>query len=243
VVLTCAASPAPPFNRTPRSRPPPNLSIPRLLFHQASLVFHPNSKATLDLIHHVDFQTSTSHPSSHHPLSSSPFNHLLDSIARSLAHTRSANLPHLTSLLRAYASNPLEWSKYAHANPSKQYTRNLVRQVPGLFNLLLLVWTPGMKSPVHDHADAHCLMKVLKGDLVERRFAFPRFPGMGGRLTETGNARYAEGKVTYMADRLGLHSIANPSPSEYAVSLHRKFKVRRVCSCRCTNCGPSIYPA
>jgi cysteine dioxygenase len=118
-----------------------------------------------------------------------------------------------------------------------------VRQVPGLFNLLLLVWTPGMKSPVHDHADAHCLMKVLKGDLVERRFAFPRFPGMGGRLTETGNARYAEGKVTYMADRLGLHSIANPSPSEYAVSLHRKFKVRRVCSCRCTNCGPSIYPA
>lgn len=100
-----------------------------------------------------------------------------------------------------------------------------------------------MKSPVHDHADAHCLMKVLKGDLVERRFAFPRFPGMGGRLTETGNARYAEGKVTYMADRLGLHSIANPSPSEYAVSLHRKFKVRRVCSCRCTNCGPSIYPA
>jgi cysteine dioxygenase len=97
-----------------------------------------------------------------------------------------------------------------------------VREVPGLFNLLLLVWTPGMKSPIHDHADAHCLMKVLKGDLVERRFAIPRFPGMEGRLTETAKARYAEGKVTYMSDRLGLHSIANPSPSDYAVSLHRK---------------------
>jgi cysteine dioxygenase len=123
----------------------------------------------------------------------------------------------------------MEWAKYAHASPSKQYTRNLVCQVPGLFNLLLLVWTPGKKSPVHDHADAHCLMRVLQGELVERRFAFPRFPGMEGKLTETGSAQYREGKVTYMADRLGLHSISNPSLSRYAVSLHRKLKSPSSC--------------
>lgn len=168
-----------------------------------------------------DFQTNLSPPTTHQPpLSDSPFNHLLDSITRSLTHAQTANVPLLTALLRGYLSDSREWSKYAIANPSKQYTRNLVRQVPGLFNLLLLVWTPGQKSPVHDHADAHCLMKVLKGELVERRFAFPRFPGMEGRLTETGKAQYREGKVTYMADRLGLHSIANPSSSDYAVSLH-----------------------
>lgn len=79
-----------------------------------------------------------------------------------------------------------------------------------------------MKSPIHDHADAHCLMKVLQGNLVERRFAFPPPAGKQGKMTEISNVQYAEGKVTYMSDRLGLHSIANPSPSDYAVSLHRK---------------------
>lgn len=117
----------------------------------------------------------------------------------------------------------MEWYKYAHANASKQYTRNLIRQVPGIFDLLLLVWTPGHTSPVHDHADAHCLMKILKGSIVEKRFAIPRSPGTEGKMTQTGKAQYGEGKVTYMADQLGLHSIGNPSMSEYAVSLHRKL--------------------
>jgi hypothetical protein len=69
-------------------------------------------------------------------------------------------LPYLLSLLRCYSPNGMHWSKYALANPQKQYTRNLVYEVPGVFNLLMLVWTPGRKSPVHDHARSDCLMKV-----------------------------------------------------------------------------------
>jgi len=25
---------------------------------------------------------------------------------------------------------------------------------------LILVWTPGKESPIHDHAGSHCIMKV-----------------------------------------------------------------------------------
>jgi len=89
-----------------------------------------------------------------------PFTTLLNDITHSLSTTASPSLPRLHALLRAYESNPDHWSKFAHANPDKQYTRNLVCEVPGIFNLLLLVWTPGKASPVHDHADSHCLMKV-----------------------------------------------------------------------------------
>jgi cysteine dioxygenase len=91
--------------------------------------------------------------------------------------------------------------------------------VPGIFNLLLLVWTPGKASPIHDHADAHCLMKVLRGSIRERRFATPLNPGTVP-LQETSSLSSGPNKVTYMADALGLHSIENPSPTEYAVSLH-----------------------
>jgi len=69
----------------------------------------------------------------------------------------------------------------------------------------VLVWSPGKGSPVHDHADAHCLMKVLKGTLKE--------------------TVYHEGRVTYMADELGLHKISNPDPTNVAVSLHRQCSV------------------
>lgn len=116
-----------------------------------------------------DFRTQTplppvSHASAKMNGRQTPFDVLLNNLTHHLTSTpisgRSPQIPYLHSLLRSYESNPSHWSKYAHANPEKQYTRNLVCEVPGVFNLLLLVWTPGKKSPVHDHADAHCLMKV-----------------------------------------------------------------------------------
>ena len=116
-----------------------------------------------------DFRTQNPLPPVNHASAKlngqqAPFHALLNNLTHHLTSTpifgRSPQIPYLHSLLRSYKSNPSHWSKYAHANPEKQYTRNLVCEVPGVFNLLLLVWTPGKKSPVHDHADAHCLMKV-----------------------------------------------------------------------------------
>lgn len=73
---------------------------------------------------------------------------------------------------------------------------------------------------MHDHADAHCLMKVLKGTLKETRFDFPRNNATPPDVIK--ETMYQEGQVTYMADELGLHKISNPDPVNVAVSLHRK---------------------
>ncbi len=85
---------------------------------------------------------------------------------------------------------------------------------------LVLVWTPGKGGPVHDHADAHCLMKVLRGTLKETRFDFQRNNATPPVIIQ--ETTYKEGQVTYMADELGLHKISNPDPENIAVSLHRK---------------------
>ncbi|KAK7069922.1 Cysteine dioxygenase, partial [Halocaridina rubra] len=53
------------------------------------------------------------------------------------------------------------------------YTRNLVDEGNGKFNLMLLCWGPSHTSTIHDHADAHCFMKVLSGSLNEVRFEWP----------------------------------------------------------------------
>lgn len=112
---------------------------------------------------------------------------------------------------------------------------------------LILVWTPGKGSPIHDHANAHCVMKILKGSLKETIYGWPCqnaenpthcatastscYPSTEHTCSRRGaegpselqikrETTYTREGVTYMSDRLGLHRICNPSDSELAVSLH-----------------------
>ncbi|KND93086.1 Cysteine dioxygenase [Tolypocladium ophioglossoides CBS 100239] len=125
----------------------------------------------------------------------------------------------LTRLMLEYDSNPAEWSKYAFGDASRGYTRNLVDEGNGKSNLLVLVWSPGKGSPIHDHGNAHCLMKILRGNLTETRYAFPEDDELEGPMTVISEKTYKEDAVTYMADELGLHRVSNRG-SDFAVSLH-----------------------
>ncbi|KAH7393334.1 RmlC-like cupin domain-containing protein [Cadophora sp. MPI-SDFR-AT-0126] len=128
------------------------------------------------------------------------------------------NVQELQKLMEDYISSEKDWEKYAFEDLSRGYTRNLVDEGNGKSNLLILVWTPNKGSPVHDHADAHCLMKVLKGTLKETRFDFPKNSTTAPRVIK--ETIYHQGEVTYMADELGLHKISNPDEQRTAVSLH-----------------------
>lgn len=152
----------------------------------------------------------------------SGFRGLVESLSTTLRTTNPPCLSRLRALLQAYNSNSLEWSNFVQVEATKQYTRNLVYEVPNLFNLLLLAWTPGKASPIHDHSNSHCLMKILKGNLRERRYEIPH-PGSHGPLVQTSDLNYGLNRVAYMSDKLGIHEISNQSKSEYAVSLHLYF--------------------
>ncbi|KAG6015344.1 hypothetical protein E4U43_005407 [Claviceps pusilla] len=125
----------------------------------------------------------------------------------------------LTKLMKNYYSNPMEWGKYAFGDASRGYTRNLVDEGNGKSNLLVLVWSPGKGSPIHDHGNAHCLMKILHGSLTETRYAFPDVDAEPGPMEIISEKTYEKNGVTYMADELGLHRVSNRG-SDFAVSLH-----------------------
>jgi predicted metal-dependent enzyme (double-stranded beta helix superfamily) len=84
----------------------------------------------------------------------------------------------------------------------------------------VLVWTPGKGSPIHDHGNAHCLMKILRGDLTETRYDFP-LEGDNKPMRVMSERVHKENAVAYMSDDLGVHRITN-NGSDFAVSLHRK---------------------
>ncbi|XP_077288699.1 cysteine dioxygenase type 1 [Arctopsyche grandis] len=156
------------------------------------------------------------------------------------------NIEHVKELMLSYKSNEADWKKYAKFDRNR-YTRNLVDKGNGKFNLIVLCWGEGHGSAIHDHADSHCFMKMLKGELEETRFAWPdahdpnrtkRLPAddneirYGGDIgdsrwdvdesgmVELGRTRLATNSVCYINDSLGLHRVENPSNANTAVSLH-----------------------
>jgi len=130
----------------------------------------------------------------------------------------------LQILMENYTSHKEDWKRYSFPDLSRPYTRNLVDEGNGKSNLLVLVWTPGKASPIHDHANAHCVMKVLQGTLKETLYDWPELGisrnRSGSPLKVKKETLYTENGVTYMSDQLGLHKISNPDPENVAVSLH-----------------------
>ncbi|VDM54003.1 unnamed protein product [Angiostrongylus costaricensis] len=122
-------------------------------------------------------------------------------------------------LMESYKSNPADWRQYAVFDEHK-YTRNLVDIGNGKYNLMVLCWGPGMGSSIHDHANAHCFVKILEGVLLETKYAWPDDDNKKAPLRKLDQSRFEENSVSYMSDKLGLHRIENPSHSDGAVSLH-----------------------
>ncbi|XP_061726292.1 cysteine dioxygenase type 1 [Cydia pomonella] len=159
------------------------------------------------------------------------------------------NVQDVQKLMLGYKSNPKDWKKYAKFDRFR-YTRNLVDAGNGAFNIMILCWGAGHASPIHDHADSHCFMKILSGNLEEVRYDWPEHvqpevlkklknksccdkmedqdgclceeDGVydAGDMKEIGRARLSLNDVCYINDALGLHRVENPSHADSAVSLH-----------------------
>ncbi len=172
-----------------------------------------------------------------------PFTNLVEEIRSCLGQeagidTSNEHLEELILAMKSYISNELHWERYALGDKSRAYTRNLVDDVNGNANLLVLVWNPLKSSPVHDHSNAHCVMKILKGRLEEIQYDWPEgakpmrpCPATQEDLdphpthcAQTLKVRkktvYGRDEVTYISDTIGLHRIGNPDPNEVAISLH-----------------------
>lgn len=139
------------------------------------------------------------------------------SILGSSAGINDVDPQRLQDAMDDYRSSPADWEAYALADRSRAYTRNLVDKGNGHANLLILVWTAGKASPIHDHANAHCIMKVLQGTLKESLYSWPDESTPPLLQKET---LFTTDGTTYMSDKLGLHRISNASDEDLAVSLH-----------------------
>jgi cysteine dioxygenase len=148
-----------------------------------------------------------------------------------------ADVPKVQQVLSSYTSCKEDWEKFALVQKGK-YTRNLVDDGNGKFNLMILCWDAGVSSAIHDHSNSHCLVKILDGSLVESLYDWPEKNNEKGSvgLVPRKNSTYTENQVTYMHDKIGLHRISNHG-SKPAISLHLYSPPFDVCKTFCEKTG------
>lgn len=70
---------------------------------------------------------------------------------------------------------------------------------------MILCWGEGHGSAIHDHADSHCFMKMLNGELREIRYAWPKnnsnFIERNGSA-DISNQKDEEGNTEYNGSEL-----------------------------------------
>uniref|UniRef100_A0A8C7J1Z9 Cysteine dioxygenase n=2 Tax=Oncorhynchus TaxID=8016 RepID=A0A8C7J1Z9_ONCKI len=127
------------------------------------------------------------------------------------------NVEEVQNIMEAYDSNPQEWMKFAKFDQFR-YTRNLVDEGNGKFNLMILCWGEGHGSSIHDHTDSHCFMKLLQGQLKETLFEWPDKKTCN--MVQKSQRILQTNQCAYINDSFGLHRVENASHTECSASLH-----------------------
>lgn len=105
-------------------------------------------------------------------------------------------------ILEAYAT----WT-------TNNYTRNCLARSKK-YELILLCWDKHSKTPVHDHGGEDCWVYQISGSVQEIRFNC-----LKGKLIESNCEKLAPGRLTFMNDKMGFHSIQNDSETR-AMTFH-----------------------
>jgi cysteine dioxygenase len=125
-----------------------------------------------------------------------------------------AALDELTSLLSRTEISCEEVRRFIQFS-ERGYTRNLVRGGPW-YNVLVLCWKNGQRSPIHDHAGSSCAVRILRGTATETVFDY----APNGHVWATGSRLHPVGSVMGTQDS-DLHQISNLQPGDGdLVSLH-----------------------
>ncbi|XP_002737105.1 cysteine dioxygenase type 1-like [Saccoglossus kowalevskii] len=140
------------------------------------------------------------------------------------------NVEEVQSVMENFKSKESDWRRFAKFDPNR-YTRNLVDEGNGKYNLILLCWGEGQGSGIHSHSDAHCFLKVMDGTLRETLYEWPSKSEGRTKMKVKKIADCEMDQVAYINDSYGVHRVENTSNVETAVSLHLYSPPFESCDC------------
>ena len=105
-----------------------------------------------------------------------------------------------------------DWKKYLNFCKDG-YTRNVAYRDDKI-EILILCWSGLKESGVHDHPENGCIVRLLKGKLIEKIYKMD-----DGKLKFVNENTINKNSTSYQEGKKGLHSIGNPY-NKCAVTIH-----------------------
>ncbi|VBB17823.1 I cysteine dioxygenase [Yasminevirus sp. GU-2018] len=132
----------------------------------------------------------------------------------------SGSLVNCRDVLHRYTGD--DWSVFVEYDNTTYKRVRLPNMCNDDFEFVLICWDKGQRSPIHDHPDNGCLVKVLQGELCEELYKKQR--SLEGQYKRIGSRNNRAGDVSYMEKNVVIHRISNVSSNEMegckTVSLH-----------------------
>jgi cysteine dioxygenase len=126
---------------------------------------------------------------------------------------RSMKLPDLRRLIGGFKPARAEIQPYVHFTANR-YARNLVKKTPE-YEVLVLCWRAGQRSPIHDHGSSICAVYTVDGKLSADNY----------RRTSSGHIRpdysedFDQGSVLSIQTS-EIHQVSNLNSADDLVSVH-----------------------
>src|SRR5215471_15700832 len=131
-----------------------------------------------------------------------------------LKHTaKGLTLPQLRKLILNLKPDSSEISPYIQFTEN-HYARNLVYKTPD-FEVLVLCWRSGQRSPIHDHGNSICTVYTVDGVLSADNYR----KTSGGHIRADYSEDFKPGSVLSI-QTTEIHQVSNLQDSSDLVSLH-----------------------
>ena len=122
-------------------------------------------------------------------------------------HLERIPLPVLTNGLKRLRLNRAEIQPFVQFSPDR-YRRNLMR-AGRAYHALILCWQNGQRSPIHDHRDSACGVRVIRGEATETIFEMTE----EGHVFPVRTRSLPEGSICATED-LDIHQLSNLQPGK-----------------------------
>tara|TARA_B100000768_G_scaffold169536_1_gene175219 strand:+ start:302 stop:841 length:540 start_codon:yes stop_codon:yes gene_type:complete len=116
------------------------------------------------------------------------------------------------SVLKRASISVSDFEKYASWLDG-DYSRNCIARKDA-YEMILICWDVDAKTPIHDHGGQHCWVLQVSGTITEKRFEQNE-----GGFSLVDEAELRAGKISYMNDKMGYHTLENNSKSR-SMTLH-----------------------
>jgi cysteine dioxygenase len=145
--------------------------------------------------------------------------HTLNDLITALSEGERKSYNHIIHALKIKAN---AFEKYAFWSDTC-YTRNCIVDNEK-FELILICWSAGQATQIHDHDGEECWVKVIEGQFKETIYK----QNESGDMNVVKTAISKQNDITYMKDFMGFHILENIAQKK-SMSLHLYAKPIRKC--------------